>query len=194
MSYTQHLARGVSWMSGLKVASQLLAIGRLYILTRLFVPDDFGQIGIVLIVLAFLEIATDGGVQMLVVQHSETFLRKTKNALFTFSVARGILIAAVIAVLAQPLAGWFEVEQVRNLLYLAALIPIIRGFVSPYLHTWQRDLQFFHQAGLQFSVEAIISVATVVIALMTGSISAVLLGMIAGAIAKVVASHYFFEK
>ncbi len=95
------------------------------------------------------------------------------------------LISTFILATAGFVSKFFNSTESRNLLYLASLVPLVRGFINPSVVKFQKELIFhkeFLYRILVFSIESFISVVGVVI---TRSVYTMIWGMIIGALFEV---------
>ena len=185
MGYLKDTIKGLSWMTAFRVLYRLIGIVRIAIIAHILTPFSLGVFGIVTIVLGFLEIITETGINIFLIQEKDD-INGYINTAWVVSIIRGFLISVLIFVLAVPVSGFFNSPGSKNLLYIAALIPIIRGLINPSIVKFQKELQFnkdFLYRILIFSVESIVSVLGVII---TKSIYALVFGLLAGALFEVI--------
>ena len=64
MGYFPDIIKGVSWLGGLKAISRVIAFGKTAILARVLVPAQFGLFGIASLFLELLEILTETGINV----------------------------------------------------------------------------------------------------------------------------------
>lgn len=185
MGYLRDAIKGVGWMTAFRVLYRLIGIARIAIIAHILTPFSLGVFGIVTIVLGFLEIITETGINIFLIQEKDD-IDNYINTAWVVSIIRGFLISVLIFVLAGPVSGFFNSPGSKNLLYIAALIPLIRGFINPSVVKFQKELQFnkdFLYRILIFIVESTVSVLGVVI---TKSLYALVFGLLAGALFEVV--------
>jgi O-antigen/teichoic acid export membrane protein len=184
---------GISWMTGLTILTKAVALGKIAILARILTPAQFGAYGIALLALGFLEVLTETGINIFLIQQKddgESYL----NSAWAVSILRGILIAVLIIVSAPFILGFFQTPQIINLFYLIAAVAFIRGFINPMVVTFQKKLEFMKVFIFQGGLYAVDAAVAVTVGILTGSESAMIIGMIAAAIMEVVLSFILFEK
>lgn len=185
MGYLRDAVTGIGWMSLFRISYRVIGLTRIVILARLLAPNDFGVFGITTIVLGFLEIVTETGINVFLIQEKEK-LSKFVNTAWVSSILRGFIIAVLIAISAHPISVFFDSPDSVSLLLLVALVPLIRGFINPSIVAQQKNLDFkkeFFYRGTVFFVEASFSV---VLALVTHSAASLVYGLIVGAIFEVI--------
>jgi len=165
MGYLKDAIKGVGWMTAFRVLYRIVGIVRIAIIAHLLSPFTLGLFGVITIVLAFLEIITETGINIFLIQEKED-MDGYINTAWVVSIARGAFIAVLICILAGPISAFFNSTGSKELLYFAALVPFIRGFINPSIVKFQKDLLFhksFIYRILVFTVESVISVLGVII-------------------------------
>lgn len=184
MGYFKDSVKGVGWMTSFRVLYRLIGIIRIAIVAHLLTPLVLGVFGIVSIVLGFLEIITETGINIFLIQESGEVDNYVDNA-WIVSIFRGILISVLILILASPISTFFSSPMVRNLLYITALVPLIRGFINPSIVKFQKELQFNKEFMYRISVFFVDSLVSVLGVIILKSIYGLVLGMLAGVIYEV---------
>lgn len=184
MGYFKDAVKGVSWMTAFRVLYRAIGLVRIAIIAHLLTPLALGVFGIVSLVLAFLEIITETGINVFLIQEKDEAEGYFDTA-WVLSILRGIIISLLIVIAAGPISDFFNSPASKNLLYLSALVPLIRGFINPVIVKFQKELHFnkeFKYRLSVFFVECLVSVLGVVY---TKSVFGLVWGMIASAIYEV---------
>ena len=191
--YLKDTLRGISWMSALEGLIKAVAIGKIAILARILTPSQFGHYGIALLVLGFLEVLTETGINVFLIQQKENAEEYLDSA-WVVSIIRGSLIAILIIALAPFILSFFNTPGSLNLLYLVATVAFIRGFINPMEVFFQKKLEFMKvflfQGGL-YLVDAAVAVS---LGLLTHSESAMIISMIVAATVEVILSFVLFTE
>ena len=188
MGYIKNTLTGFGWMGGSRAVTRGFSIIRTIILARILLPSDFGVYGIVLIVLAILELLTETGINIFLIQEDDENIDKYIDTAWVVSIVRGVLIFLLLLVTAPTIAKFFNTFEVVPLIYLASLVPLIRGFINPSQVKLQKNLQFGKEFGLRTSVFVFDCTVAIVAAFILKSPSALILGLIAGAVMEVILS------
>ncbi|HUC94641.1 MAG TPA: oligosaccharide flippase family protein [Candidatus Saccharimonadales bacterium] len=181
MGYLKDTLKGLSWITALRVLYRVIGVIRIGIIAHLLTPYGIGIFGVVTIVLAFLEILTETGINVFLIQQKED-LDGYFDTAWVVSIIRGVLIAILIIATAGPVSSFFSSPESKLLLYLVALVPLIRGFINPSVVKFRKDLLFHKEFAyriLVFSVESVVSILGVIILRSTYGL---VYGLIAGAI------------
>lgn len=147
-------------MTAFKVTYRALGIVRIAIIAHLLTPNALGIYAIATISLGFLEIITETGINVFLIQEKDDINGYIDTA-WVVSIVRGILISLLIILSANAVAGFFGFPASRDLLYFVALVPFLRGFINPSVVKFQKELQFnkeFLYRISQFLVETVLSV------------------------------------
>lgn len=192
MGYLKQALKGISWMTALEGVTKAVAVLKIAILARILSPSQFGSYGIALLVLGFLEVITETGINIFLVQQKDD-IRKYLSSAWVVSIIRGILMSLLIIVSVPIITTFFKTPEVTNLLYLVAVVAFIRGFINPMEVTFQKNLDFMKQfmfQGLLYLVDAGVAVS---LGLLTHSESAMIISMIVAAILEVILSFVIFK-
>ncbi len=192
MGYFQTALKGISWMGGLRVFTRLLALIKIAILARILIPAQFGIYGIATLVLGFLEMLTETGINVFLVQQREK-IDEYINSAWVVSIIRGFIIGILIFVFAPFIASYFKNQNADYILYLVSVVPIIRGFINPSCIKYQKNLEFnkqFKYDSVIFFVDAIFAIGLGVI---TKSENSFVWAMLASTILEVILSFVYFK-
>jgi PST family polysaccharide transporter len=120
----QRTVAGLGWSAAQQGLQQVLRFIFLLLLTRLLTPDDFGQVGMVLVFSGLAQMFCDMGLGAALVQRKD-LRREHIDAVFWANLAAGALLTALFVVLAGPIASFYRLPELR-LLALA----ISAGFLA----------------------------------------------------------------
>lgn len=180
------------WMAGLSFLTKALAIGKIAILARILTPSQFGSYGIALLVLGFLEVMTETGINIFLIQERDN-AKQYLNSAWVVSIIRGLLIAVVIIAIAPLVVGFYDVDHVYPLLYLVAGVAFVRGFINPMIVSFQKELQFNKVFMFQGSLYLIDVTLAVLIGIATKSEASMIVSMLIAALIEVVLSFIVFN-
>lgn len=187
MGYLKNTIHGVGWIGGFRGLSRIIAFVRIAILARILTPSDFGALGIATLVLAFVEIFTETGVNTVLIQNKKRIDQYLDTA-FVISIIRGFFISLLVLVSAPLVSRFFNSPQSLYLILLISVVPLIRGFINPAIVNFQKELEFnkeFYFRTTIFFVDALVAVvATYILKSPTG----IIFGFIFGAILETILS------
>ncbi|MFH1971049.1 MAG: lipopolysaccharide biosynthesis protein [Patescibacteria group bacterium] len=192
MGFYKQTLKGISWLGALRLITRAFTFVRLAILARLLTPGEFGLFGIATLVLAFLEIITETGINVFFIQ-DEGKLDEYLDTAYVISIIRGILISLLIIIITPLIARFFNAEGSKPLLYFIALIPFIRGFINPSSVKFQKELEFNKEFYFRTGIFFADSLVAIIAAIYLRSASSLVWGMIAGVIVEVLVSQLFIK-
>lgn len=181
MTLSKRVFRGGAWVGLAYAVSRLFALLRLTILARLLLPEDFGLITIVTLVVGSMWALSDMGISASVIQRSK-LTPVFMHTAWHMNWLRGFALAFGCWFLAPWLALFFERPDLQLLLQWAALIPLIRGLESLGMVLLRREIDFRQRSYVDFVREAINTLVAILLVLYwQASAEAMLWGIISGA-------------
>ena len=190
MGYTKDTIKGISWVGLFRFFTRIIALLRTVILARIFNPAQFGVFGVASLVLALVEILTDTGINVFLVQ-AKGDGKKYLNTAWFVSIIRGIIIGLIIFITSWLTVSFFNSQSALGLIMLISVVPVIRGFINPAIAFFQKELAFkkeFYFKSLVFLSDSIISI---ILALLTRNIYSLVIGMIVAAVFEVIFSFIY---
>ena len=119
---------GVAFLATSMLIARLLSLLNLAVLARLLTPDDYGVIAAAMFMLGLAELATSLPISAALIR-SEKFDEPALHTAFTLSLARGLLIAAIVYLSAEWIAALFADHRITAVLHWLALSQIGRAHV-----------------------------------------------------------------
>lgn len=169
--------------------AQIAAFGRSIALARLLGPEQMGLAAIIVVTAQFFDSVTDTGNDRFLVQDREGDGVAAVRLVQAVSVIKGTAIAALLVLLAGPIAAFMRVSVAASALAALAVVPFITGFTNFDFRVAQREHQFGAEAKVVLYSEIAGLVATVVAAAILREFTAVLYGLAARSLTAVVVSH-----
>lgn len=191
MGYIKQGFTGISWLGGFRVFTRIISLASIAILARILQPTQFGIFGIATLVLSFLEIISETGINVFLIQEKQ--IKKYINTAWVISIARGIFIFLIILLLSKPLSIFFATPETLQLFKLISLLPLIKGFINPAILNYQKNLSFNKEVYLRSGLFIIGTAITLVTALLTSSTTSLVWGLIVAAIAETIFSLVFIK-
>jgi len=189
MSLTRRVTQAGFWVAAAFVMARLASLLRLSVLAHLLVPDDFGLMALIVLVVGSLWALSDVGIGAAIIQ------RRNPDAAFLHTAwhlnwMRGVLLAAGCWLLAPVVAQFFARPELASWLHWASLIPLIRGMESLGGVLLQRNLDFKRRTWLDLSRETAATVTAIGVAMYwKADIQALFGGLLAGALASAAVSY-----
>ncbi|NCN06436.1 MAG: oligosaccharide flippase family protein [Candidatus Pacebacteria bacterium] len=193
MGYTAHTLRGFGWQTTLKFATAGIALFKIAVLSHILSPNDFGVFAIVLVALGISEATTQTGINITLLQTTKK-LQYYLSTAWVIAIVRGFLIAILMSIIGIFLANYYTNPILAPLTVVAALVPLIKGFINPSIVRLQKELLFSKEAIFRLSLSIIETTVTILFATIIHSPLALLLSLVCIAIVEVLASFYLFKE
>lgn len=191
MGYTKAAISGFSWQTVLKGATAFVTLAKIAVLARLLSPDQFGQFSLVSIALGLSEAVTETGINVTILQ-SKHAVEYYLNTAWVVAICRGLLIGSLMVILGLVMGQYYQDENLAFLVALAAVIPVIKGWINPAIISLKKDLKFFADSSYRFSLIVVDAVLAIILSLMLPSVAALILAMIGTALFEAVLSFGMF--
>jgi O-antigen/teichoic acid export membrane protein len=187
MGYKSNAIRGLSWMTGFRFATRILTFVKTAVLARVLSPSQFGVFGIASLVLVFLEVLIETGINVILIQ-SKKDIEEFIDSAWVVSIIRGVVICFLIVIASPFIASFFHTPEATGLLLTISLVPLIRGFINPAEVRFQKDLAFGSEFWFRTSIFFFDAAISIITALTTHSVYSLVWGLLAGALLEVLLS------
>jgi len=142
------LAHNTAFSGALMVLARLISrvidLLTMLILARLLSPSDFGLVTIAMTVILILEAALEMPLSQALVRLPE-IKESYYHTAFTLGLLRGVLLCAVVYVIAVPFASFYKHRELVPLIEFLSLAPAARGVLNPRLAQFAKDLNFKYE-------------------------------------------------
>ncbi len=199
-SLRSRVMRAGAWTLTGHVASQMLRLGSNLIMTRVLMPEMFGIMALATVILIGLQLVSDLGLGLSVVQSGRGNDPVFLNTVWTVQIIRGAVIWLAALALAAAFywakgAPWFPATSVYSeavLPYVIAVLSfnaVISGFESTKLATAGRNLLMGRVTALELICQVTALVVMVAWVLVDRSIWALAVGSLVSSLLRVVLSN-----
>ena len=182
-------AQGTGWMIGWRMATRLLGVISTLTLVRLLLPTDFGLVALSTSFQQSIEAFVVLGVEEAVVREKAP-TRDIYDTGFTLNALRSVLTAAIVLLLALPAGRFFAEPRLSNILIALAAGTLIEGFTNIGIVDFRRDFTFSKEFQLWLLPRLIGIVLTLVCAFIWRSYWALVVGILASRILRVIFSYH----
>src|SRR5260221_3470230 len=194
MGYSKQIIKGFSWGFVLNATAMTMSLVKIVILSHfVFGPAEFGVFGVGVLILGILELLTETGINIFLVQETGT-LDKYFDTAWVVSIVRGIIISVSVALLAYPISVFFKITNNSSFILAFSLLPLIRGFINPAIANLQKKLRFKQDALYRFTISATEDISILILAILTHSIFSFVIGMFIGSILEVVLTYILIKE
>jgi lipopolysaccharide exporter len=168
---------------------RLLRTARAFILARLVAPEDWGLMGIALLVVDMATRFSQTGVSAALIQEKRDLQEEDFNTAWTIEAIRGLLLSALV-ILAAPLAGqFFHNADATNLLRVMGVGLALRGLANPAVVDFDRDLEFQRRFIYRTMPNLIEGLVTIAFAFILRNAWALAFGWLAGRLTFTVSTY-----
>ncbi len=172
------------------VAELVASLARAVVLARILPPDQFGVAIALALVLSLAEMAADLGLDRQVVRLDLTGdIAAQRGTLHGLALAKGALLAALLAALAWPLSMLFGAPDAWPAFAALAICPLLKGSANLGVKEIARDYRFGPDALAVIAQHVVTLLLAVVLALVIAKAWVVSAALIAGYVAYGVLSH-----
>lgn len=181
-------AKGVTWLSALKILHRGLGLIRNVILARLLSPDDFGLMGIALLTFNAIETFSQTGIEHALIQKKEN-IREYLDTAWTIQLGRSLILFVLLYVSAPLVSHFFNAPLALDIIRAFSVVQLFTGTTNIGIVYFQKELRFnksfiFQACGLVVNV-----VTSIILAFILRNIWALVYGAILGAAVKCIASY-----
>ncbi len=186
---------GSAWTFAGYGASQLLKLASVLVLARLLLdPTAFGLMALVNVFLTGLEVLSDLGIGLDIVQHPRGEDPIFLDTAFLFQMGRSLLLCLLAVGLAVPFAAFYHQPEVRWLAIVGAFSIGIRGFASMSVWTLTRRVQMGKLTAVNVISDATGLIVSIAWALLSPTAWSLVAGKVATSVAYVIVSHIVAER
>ncbi|MGP6089429.1 oligosaccharide flippase family protein [Antarctobacter jejuensis] len=185
-SLTGRVMRSSMFTLGGFAFGQVVRLASNLILTRLLFPEAFGLMALVMVFLMGLGQFSDVGVTPAILQSKRGDDRDFLNTAWTIQVFRGVGLWLVACALAWPMAWIYDQPMLAWMLPVSALTLLVTGFRPTRMVTANRHLMLGRVTLLDLGTQLVGVVAAVLLAWWWGSVWALVVSGVIGAVAEVI--------
>lgn len=188
-SFENRLGNATKWSTITEIMAKVVAPISSMVLARLLVPEVYGVVTSVNMVISFSDIFTDAGFQKYIIQHqfiSKKELDKATNVAFWTNLLLSLLIWLVIYVFSDPISALVGNPGMGNVISIACISLPLTSFSSIQNARFKRDMDFKTLFSVRMVAIAIPFVITIPLALFTRSYWALIVGTISTNLANAV--------
>ena len=191
---------GTAWTVSGYATMQVFRFAFNVALARMVVPEILGVMALVGLIAQGFQMFSDLGIRQCVIQHARGNDKTFLNTAWTVQILRGVLVWLCAAMLAWPLAAFYDEAALLWLLPLMGSSAFITGFASTATWTYSREVQrgplVRREVGVYIGAYAAVLVAVWLIrrdstaeTARTLELAAIALGTVVAAIGEVVLSY-----
>lgn len=140
-SHKKRTVTALKWNLLDKLVSQGAGFVINLILARLLLPEDFGLIGMVIVITGFAAVFSDFGLGSAIIQKKELTARDLDSVFWT-NLLVGILLTAIVFFSAGPIAGFYGISSLKPITQLLSLTYFISSINTVQLALLRKKMDF----------------------------------------------------
>ncbi len=168
----------IGWVTGSYGAAQALRLFTNVVLARLLAPQLFGIMVIVNTFRTGVELLSDIGIGQNIVSNRNGAEPDFFNTAWTIQIIRGLLLFALALLVANPLAQFYDSNELSEIVPIIAAVFLLTGFQSPSRYILQKRQAVKTIAIFDMSMAAASAVVHIALALYSPTIWALVAGLI----------------
>lgn len=174
-----------------RFSERLIGLVSTLILARLLMPEDFGIVALVWLVLRFLDAMATTGSEEYIIQ-KDVLSRQDLNTAWTINLMfKGLLVLAVVMV-APFVADFYEEERLRLALPVLALVMVLAALANPYNFQLKREREYSKLFRIDIWSKIVSATTTISLAFLLRSYWALIFGHLASTFVKFLLSYIYF--
>ena len=155
--------KGGLWLAVARVMVNVFQIVGTVVAAWFLSPSDFGLVAIATTIAILLNSMTHMQLGEALIRHKQDG-DDTVDVAFTLGLLRGLLLAAVILVLAEPVAGFYGDDRLIGIMQVLSLMPLVLGLTNPRRYLQQRELIFTYEIIITLTQKFLAMIVTLTIA------------------------------
>lgn len=187
----ERLLGGAVWTVISQVVGNGIRLASNLILTRLLYPEAFGIMALVQVFLQALQMFSDLGSHLLIIQHKDGEKQEFRNVVWTVGVIRGVILWGLSVAIAYPLSVFYQIPQLQYLIPFVGVAAVFDGLVSTRVFVANRQMKVRTLAIYQLVSQAIGVVLMVVLVFLWPSIWMLAVGGVMISVARCVLSFTY---
>jgi O-antigen/teichoic acid export membrane protein len=174
-----------------RVLSQGIRLAANLVLARLLTPADFGLMALVMVVLQGLEMLSDVGTRLAIINHPRGEERVFLDTAFTIECVRGVALWVVGLIAAYPVSLGYGEPRLLSMIPVATLVTVISGFGSTKIHLLNRRIELRRVVMIDLGSQLVGSLAMVAAAFAWRNVWALLVNALVVAATRFVLGHFW---
>jgi O-antigen/teichoic acid export membrane protein len=183
------MAKGAAWMLSFKLAHKSLGLVSTIILARLLVPADFGLVAMATAFIGALELLSAFSFDVALIQHPEP-RRSHYDTVWTIQIVFAAAIGLVLVLFSVPISSFYDEPRLTMIVLALAAGTFITGFDNTGIIKFRKELQFDKDFMYRMTGKVVGFCVTVPAAFYFRSYWALVIGMLAAKVARLVTSYY----
>lgn len=188
VSLTRRAANGAGWSAAGSAVTTIVQLAQLAIVAHLVSPREFGQLALVMVVLAYGSAFADAGLSQAIIFRQNSSADEL-GSIYSFNLLVGLALFVATCAIAPLVAGIYHEPALRSLIPLAAVGFLLIPFGQVFQSVLQQHLRFRALSIVDITTAIIGAIVTIVTALRGMGVRALILGSLASTLARALMLH-----
>jgi O-antigen/teichoic acid export membrane protein len=180
--------RNAAWSTALRWTVKAIGLVSTACLARLLTPADFGLIAMAMIVIGFVDVWSDIGVEYALI-HNQNATADSYHTAWTLRLIQAVVVATVVIASAPLAALYFKEPRVTPLLWVLAAAPLFSGLRNIGVVDFRKHLRLEKEFKLLVTSKLLTVAATLVCAWFLRSFWAMVVGVLLGSMIEAIGSY-----
>jgi O-antigen/teichoic acid export membrane protein len=185
---TKRVVKGSLWVFALRIAQLIFGFARLTVLAYMLSVDDFGLLGIAILMMMTLETFSETGFKHALIQKKKN-ITPYLDAAWTILIIRGFILFTCLYFIAPYAAIFFGAPEATPVIQVIGLSILFLSFTNIGVVNFQKELEFNKQFVFQFSGTLVDFIVAISAAIILQNVWALVFGLLAGNITRCVVSY-----
>ena len=172
--------RGVKWSAICRFYTSLVSMFQVAILARLLSKEDFGLMGIAILVNSFCGIFVDMGLTAAAMHESDLTIRKF-SSYYWFNIFTGFCLALLVSLCSPYLARFYGNDELIGIISLTSIIIFINSLYSLQKTFQQKNMRFGYIGAIDIFAATIVLILNIILALNGFGVYSLVLSSLTGA-------------
>ncbi|MBW2127905.1 MAG: lipopolysaccharide biosynthesis protein [Deltaproteobacteria bacterium] len=181
--------RAAAWSFLAKGVEHAFRMAGNLVLTRLLFPEAFGIMATALAVLTVIHLFSDTGVRTSIIQNPRGDEPEFLNTAWVISLCRAVLLSIAVALLAWPVSHYYNHPELKGILLVLALHPLILGLENPAFVLFIKRFRVEKQVLVDLGAQVLGLTASIVLAYLLRSVYALVASPLLSSLSRVAASY-----
>ncbi len=182
------MVRGSLWMTSARMFANLASFLGMIVLARVLVPADFGLFALGSTIFAIVNAVTDISMTQALVHHRDPGDHHFDTA-WTLNALRGTLLALLMALVAIPLASFYQDHRLAYVIWALAFATFTSGLSNTRLILLTKQLVFWQEFMIVVAQKGVTVIVSITVALILRSYWALVAGSVIGQVVADIVSY-----
>lgn len=190
--FLRRTARGAALIFAVRMCEKLLAVARTLVIAHFLSPQALGVFAIVLVAVGALELINVNGLRAALLEKQDES-RRDLDTVWSVLLLQNLVNAALLLVLAQPVAQFFQEPAVAALIRAYSIVLLLEALVSIGTVHFEKRLLLQKQFGFVISGALVDFMVAVSVAAAFRTVWALVAGAVLGKASRLLASYMLQE-